>query len=300
MNYLYHLIIYFCIFALVSQSLNIIIGYCGRLSMAHASFFAIGAYVYAICNVIGVVDFFFVFPILIFVSFFFSMLLSIPSWTFKGDFFVVLTIAVQFLLYNAIRNWATFGEPIGSLLNMTNGVVGISGINYPQVAGFQLTTLEQFTCFTIVIWATTSVLEFKVLSSRWGSLLRAMRDQELVLEGLGVDTRRLKIEAMALACAMAALAGALYVGYTGFISPVKGEIEDSFLYLAMVLIGGSGNLRGSLLGAVFFILLPEVLKTIDLNDALVADFRVLLFGLMLVIIARFLPKGFAGEYSIKS
>jgi len=126
-----------------------------------------------------------------------------------------------------------------------------------------------------------------------------MRDDELALRGLGKNVRLAKIQAFAIASGLVAIAGALYASYVGYIDPSTAGLDKSILMLAMVIVGGAGNFRGPIIGAVVLLLIPEILRFVDIPDAVAANVRLLLYGLMLVVLMHFRPQGLAGEYRMR-
>jgi len=108
----------------------------------------------------------------------------------------------------------------------------------------------------------------------------------------------LKVQSLSVACALAAVAGAIYASYTSYIDPSLASMDQSILLLSMIFVGGMGNLKGPLAGAAILLLIPEVLRFMNIPDAVAAEIRVMLYGLMLVLIVRFKPEGVAGDYKV--
>lgn len=123
-----------------------------------------------------------------------------------------------------------------------------------------------------------------------------MRDDELASRGLGKNTRLLKIQAIAVSCGFVAVAGALYAAHIRYIDPSAASLDEGILMLSMVIVGGVGNFRGPVVGAATLIALPEVLRFLRLPDALAANLRMFIYGLLLVVMMHVRPQGIAGEY----
>jgi len=121
-----------------------------------------------------------------------------------------------------------------------------------------------------------------------------MRDDELALRSLGKNVRLAKLQAFAIACSMASVAGALYASYVSYIDPSIASLNDSILILSMVVVGGVANFRGPLLGAFVLLAIPEMLRFARIPDAIAADLRLALYGLALVIFMHIRPLGIAG------
>jgi len=132
--------------------------------------------------------------------------------------------------------------------------------------------------------------------SPFGRALQAMRDDELAARSLGIPVDWLKLQAFALASALVGVAGGLYACYVSYIDPTSFSLNESILMLSMVIIGGTGNVRGPLVGAAVLILLPEALRFMSLPDAIAANVRLLAYGLLLIIMMHLRPQGLAGKY----
>lgn len=298
MNYLLHLLVYFGIYAILAMSLNIIVGYCGLLTLAHAGYFAIGAYVYALGTVCWGLDSLTAIVLAFAVGGIASLLVSLPTWRLKGDFFVIASIAVQVLIFSAAYNWGKNDAPLGSISNITNGPFGISGIDRPTIFGCRFSPLASMAALSLAFAAIFAGICHLLLHSPWGRILQCMRDDELATRNLGKSVQFLKVQAIFIASAMAAVAGSIYASYTSYVDPSLASIDQSILLLSMVLVGGSGNLRGPLVGAAVLLIIPEVLRFVHIPDSVAAELRVLLYGLMLVLIVRFKPEGIAGKYKV--
>lgn len=286
MNYLYHLIIYFEIYAIVAMSLNLLIGYGGLLQVAHAAYYGIGAYAAALLWTKLGWGFFPGLAVGAFAAGVMSLLVSLPAWRFKGDYFVMISISVQTLIYATLYNWT----------ELTNGSFGISGIARPVIAGYSFVTTGSITVLYGVLVLGLGMIMALLKWSPFGRALQAMRDDELAARSIGIPVNWLKLQAFALASAMVGIAGGLYASYVSYIDPTSFSLNESILMLSMVIIGGTGNVRGPLTGAAVLILLPEGLRFLQLPDAVAANVRLLAYGLLLVIMMHLRPQGLAGTY----
>lgn len=286
MNYLYHLIIYFEIYAIVAMSLNLLIGYGGLLQVAHAAYYGIGAYAAALLWTKLGWGFFPGLAVGAFAAGVLSLLVSLPAWRFKGDYFVMISIAVQTLIYATLYNWT----------ELTNGPFGISGIARPVIAGYSFVTTGSITVLYGVLALGLGMIMALLKWSPFGRALQAMRDDELAARSIGIPVNWLKLQAFALASAMVGIAGGLYASYVSYIDPTSFSLNESILMLSMVIIGGTGNVRGPLTGAAVLILLPEALRFLQLPDAVAANVRLLAYGLLLIIMMHLRPQGLAGTY----
>lgn len=286
MNYLFHLLIYFEIYAIVALSLNLLIGYGGLMQMAHAAYFGIGAYTAALLWTKVGLGFFpglFVGAVMAGVL---SLLVSLPAWRFKGDYFVMISIAVQTLIYALLYNWT----------DITNGPFGISGIPRPVIIDYGFTTTASIVLLYGLLALGLGAIVALLKWSPFGRALQAMRDDELAARSIGIPVDLLKLQAFALASALVGVAGGLYAAYVSYIDPTSFSLNESILMLSMVIIGGTGNVRGPLVGAAVLILLPEALRFLNFPDAIAANVRLLAYGLLLVIMMHLRPQGLAGTY----
>jgi len=298
MSYLLHLAIFLSIYAILSLSMNLVVGYHGLLPLSHSSFFAIGAYATALSTVVLGIGFLPAVLIAVCTCVLFSLVVSLPAWNYGGDFFVLISLAVQVVLFSVFRNWGSVKAPLGSLFNMTNGTFGISGVPRPTFFGTEVAPLWAMALIAIAVVTLVALLVWALGASPWGRLLKCARDDELVIRGLGKRTHLMKLQSFAVSCALAGLAGAVYVSYVGYIDPSIGSLDHSILILSMVLVGGAGNFVGPLIGASILVLLPEFLRAFRLPDTTAANIRLILFGLLLILLMRFRPQGVAGEYRV--
>ena len=303
MNYLMHLIALFDIYVIVALSLNILVGYCGLLSLAHAGYFAVGAYTYALAVITLGWGFIESALLGMAVGVGLSVLLSLASWRFRGEFFVLIALSVQSVLYSTIYNWHKVGGPdteFGTWANLTNGPFGIPGISKPEIAGFVFGTPETTVLLFTIVAAVVLVLSRQLLTSPWGLLLKALRDDELAARGLGKNARLAKAQAVAIACALACLAGVMYSSLINFVDPSIADLPEAILMISMVIVGGVGNsFRGPFVGALVLIAIPELLRFAELPGTLAGQLRLAVYGLALVLLMHFRPKGLAGEYRME-
>lgn len=299
MSYLLHLLVYFNIYVVVAMSLNLVVGYCGLLTLAHAGFYAIGGYTYALLAIKFGWGFGFGALAGAGVAALLSLFVSFSAWRLKGDFFVMVTLAAQALIYSLLYNWSSPGEPLGSLRNLTNGPFGITGIPRPSVFGWTANDPVSMAVFSTFVAAVCLFVLWRLKSSPWARLLISMREDELAARGLGKNTRLVKVQAFAISSAMAAVAGALYAAHVRYLDPSSASLDESILMLSMVLVGGLGNFRGPIVGAAILIALPEALRFLQLPDAQAASLRLLIYGAMLVLIVHFHPRGLAGVYLLR-
>lgn len=300
MNYALYLLILFEIYLVVAISANIIVGYLGLLTLAHAGYFAVGAYVCALTSMLLGWNFLASALAGSLAAVVLSLPLSIASWRFRGDFFVLISLAVQVVIFTVLKNWHDTRAPLGSWTNMTNGDFGIIGIKRPEIFGYVFQTPLSIAIFYSVLVLLVMVVCSSLLRSPWGRLIRAVRDDELAAKGLGKNIRLLKLQAIALSCGLAGFAGAMFASFNAFVDPKLASLDQSTLFLAMIVVGGlGGNILGPVLGALVLILLPEGLRYVNFPLTLAAETRLAIYGLLLILLMQFRPQGIAGKFRME-
>ncbi len=289
MNYLLHLLIYLDIYLIVAMSLNLLIGYGGLLQVAHAAYYGIGAYVTALVMLKLGWGFLPAVGLAMAVAGILSLAVSLPAWRFRGDYFIMVSLAVQSVGYSLLYNW----------VDLTNGPFGLTGIPRPSIIGYKFDSIGTIALFSTITAGLCVLGLVLLLRSPWGRLLKAMRDDELAARSLGKNTRLAKLQAFMLACALVAVAGSLYATYVSYIDPTSFTLDESILMLSMVIVGGTGNIRGPLVGAFILIAIPEMLRFVQIPDAIAANIRLMVYGLLLIIMAHFRPQGLAGTYRLQ-
>jgi branched-chain amino acid transport system permease protein len=279
MSYLIHLATTVNLFILLALSLDLLVGYAGLLSLAHAAFFGIGAYASAILTKQG-------WPLVgaqaagVALAALLSAVIAVPSFRVRGIYLLIVTIAVQVLFTVVTQNWTS----------LTGGDAGIAGIPAYSLFGRPLRGFA-FLAFCTACTVAVFFLCRRLVRSPFGRLLRALRDDEIGCAALGKNVAAAKIAVFAFSGAIAAFAGSLYAHYVSYVDPRSFDVGVSILVLLMVMAGGAGTLIGPLLGAVLLTLLPEALKFLPLPPGVAAASRQLLYGLMLIFVVYFRPQG---------
>jgi branched-chain amino acid transport system permease protein len=289
MNYLLHIVILFEIYIILSLSLNLMLGYTGLLTLAHASFYGIGAYVTTLLMVNFGWNILPAIVMAIMASALASLVISYSSVRFKGDYFILATLAFQVITFAILYNW----------VDVTRGPYGIPGIPKPSLVGIKINSLGSFVVFGALV--ATSVVFFLVMLMKapFSRTLKGIRDDELAMKVLGKNTIAMKVKSVAIASACAAVAGALYATYVTYIDPTSFTLNESILLISMVIIGGSGNIRGPIVGAIVLVLLPEALRFLAIPDSVAPNMRMILYGLLLVVLMYKRPEGIWGEYRLQ-
>ena len=286
MNYVFHLLTLISIYLLLALSLNILVGYTGLLSMCHAAFLGIGAYISAILTLKLGLNVVAAFALATLSTASVSLLVSFPTVRLKGDYFVLSTFAFQIIVFEILFNWTS----------LTGGPYGLRGIPRVSIFGQLVDTPAKYLVFSGVVSGLSILLIIVLLKAPFGRVLRAVRDDEIAAEAMGKNVSLVKVKSFAIAAACAGLAGALLAHYITYVSATSFTLQDSIFLLSIVLVGGAGNLRGPIVGTVLLLLIPELLLFLGMPDTVAPNVRRMIYGLLLVGFVFFRPQGIAGEY----
>ncbi len=288
MPYLTHLAILFAIYAILALSLNLIVGYTGLVSVTHAAFFGLGAYAVAILSTALKFNFFASVFIGIIIAMISAVLIGVVLSKFRGDFYVLGSIGFNVIVYSVMLNWQS----------LTSGPLGIPGIPRPALFGFILTDNFNFLLLAVACLALVYFICRFVVDSSFGRALKAIREDEEAVSVFGYKTLSYKLVIFVIGAGLAAIAGSLFAAYITYIDPTTFGINESVFILSIVILGGLASLRGSLAGALFLILLPEILRFVGFPNEVAAQMRQLVYGLLLVALMMYRPQGFVGEYKL--
>lgn len=290
MEYLLHIVILIGIYSLVAVSLNLLAGYTGLLSIAHAAFYGIGAYVVALMALKLGTPFWLNIVCAMAAAGVIGFLVGLPSLRVHDDYFVLVTFGLQVIITGIMVNWVT----------LTGGPMGLPGIPQPSILGFTFDSHWRFLALTIFVAAAGFICCYWIVNSPFGRVLRAIREDEVFAQSMGKSVTRYKVTAFVVGAVLAALAGSLYAVYITFIDPTSFTIQESIFMLAIVIIGGAGNLWGSVLGAAALVALPEALRFVGLPSAVAANTRQIMYGALLVLMMLFRPRGLLGEFDFRN
>jgi branched-chain amino acid transport system permease protein len=218
-----------------------------------------------------------------------ALLIGLVALRFRGDFFVFTTLGFQMIVFVVLYNWT----------GLSRGAFGIYGIPRPELFGWQVRTLGEYALLVGLANAIILPILFVLYRSPFGLSLKALRENERAAESLGISAFHQHLSAFVIAGMFAAVAGALYASYVTYIDPTSFNLRESIFIVAMLLLGGSGNIRGPILGAAVMILLPEILRFVGLPSAIAPNVREIIYGLTLVLLMYWRPKGLAGDYGLR-
>lgn len=265
------------------------VGYTGLLSLCHAAFYGIGAYVAALLMTQGEWPFWLTVPTTMVITALISMVIAVPSLRLKGDYFLLATLGFQIIVFTILYNWDS----------VTHGATGISGIPTPQMGFLKVDTPFGFFLFSIGIALICVVLLYQLIQSSFGRALVAIREDEVAAATLGKHVSLLKILAFSISAAFAALAGTLFIGYSRYVDPTSFTVSESIFILSMVIIGGTGSMAGPVIGTFFVIVLPEVLRFLPLSSTTADQLRQIIYGLLLIFLMYYRPQGLCGKFKFK-
>ncbi len=265
------------VYAIAVWGLNIVQGLTGQVSLAQGAFWAIGAYTSMLLSKGLGLNFWLALPLSGLVTGGFGFALGLPSMKLGGRYLLLVTLAFSQVVHMVTLQW----------VSVTGGPDGVGRIPAPRIGGFALATNARYYYLLLASVALLVVAGMRIKESRVGRALISIRDNEIAGAGLGVDTRRYKIMAFTLSAVYGGLSGSLYAHMGRYIAPDMFGVQVSILFLAMLVVGGSGSVLGPFLGALLLAALPEVLR-------FSGSFYMAIYGVALVAIMIFMPKGFAG------
>jgi branched-chain amino acid transport system permease protein len=288
MEYFIHLTILFAIYAILGVSLNLVVGYTGLPSLTHAAFYGIGAYTTAILLTKTTVGFFTSVALGIVISITISFLIGIILSQFKGDYYALGTFGFNVIIFAILLNWQT----------LTRGPLGIPGISKPELFGIDFSHHFNFLVLVLIFLGLVYFVSRFIVNSSFGRVLKSIRENEEVIQVFGYNTLYFKLVVFVISAGMAAIAGSFFASYITFIDPSSFTVMESTFILAIIILGGLANLFGSILGAFFLILLPEILRFVGFPSDVAAQMRQMVYGVILILLMLYRPKGFIGEYKL--
>jgi branched-chain amino acid transport system permease protein len=294
------------IFTLLALGLNIVVGFAGLLDLGYAAFFAIGGYTVAFMTAPQsplvqrgiVVDYWLSLPISFVVAAIFGLILGAPTLRLRGDYLAIVTLAFGEIVPQAIRN----------LEGITNGTKGMNPIGRPYFGARELLASDQIPWYYLIL-AVTAFSVFVIVrlrDSRLGRAWMAMREDEIAAASMGINLVKTKLLAFALGASFSGFGGALYASMLQYIGPDQFDFSISIILLAMIIMGGIGNIWGVMFGGIVlgtfnFILVDSVqgwLRSLGtllnmpwLGQIDIVNSKLMIFGLALVLMMLLRPEG---------
>lgn len=266
-----------CIFVLLALSLNIIVGYAGQSQMGHAAFFGIGAYVSALMTSKLGLNFWITLPVSFIAAGIIGAVLGLISLRLKDDFLAITTIGINFVIVAIFQYSPIFGASLGM------------AVKKPYIFGMKMTP-PMYLVLILVLILFTCLFIIKMNRSWFGLALASIRNDEMAASSFGIDVNRYKVLTFTIGTAIAGLTGAVYAHYMSFIYSSDFAFVVSISIISMIVIGGVGTIRGPILGAILLGVAPEFFR-------FMADYRMIVYGSLLVVMMRFQPQGLVGDGS---
>lgn len=275
-NYIIYVLTSWLIFAIAAMGLNLTLGYAGQISLAQASFMAIGAYITSLLTLAGW-HWALTLPFALSACFVVGLMLGYPALRVKGHFLAFVTLAFNTLVFLVLRNedW------------LTGGSYGLSGMPRPDFYLFKTMKQLHFYYFTLGITVVAALLMWFIVRSPWGRAFKALRENPIRAESLGVDIRHITLLAFAIGSVYGGLAGTLVAPLVQYIEPGSFNLAHSLRILLMVVVGGAGFFYGPFVGAAVVILLPEVLRFTQ-------GYYLIIYSALVIIMLVFVPSGLIG------
>ena len=269
------------IYSILTMSLNLITGYMGQSSMGHAALYMMGAYFSGLLGSKLGWPFWVTLPFGIVGGAIGGLILGVSTMKLSASYLTVITLAFGEVVEMVVLNWN----------NVTNGPLGVRGIPRPEIFGWQLTTANGgFYWLMLVLVVLTIVVCTNVVNSKFGRAVRAIKEDELAAKLMGINTASYRVQTIVLSGAIAGMAGAFYASMNRYIDAQTFSFDVSMTILCIVIFGGLGSIPGMIFGSLVLIIFPEVLRSL-------ADYRFVVYGLLLIFMMRFRPQGLLGGLS---
>ena len=283
--YLAHFLVMVAIYSILALSLNLLIGYSGIFSLAHAAIYGIGAYASALASLNLGLGFWGGMVIAASVGAFASALVAIPSLRVAGDYYVVASFGLQVVVLAVFMNWT----------DLTNGHAGLPGIPRPNLFGWVIDQPFKYVFLAAGFAVATWAICWRLTNSAFGRVLQAIRDDEIAALAMGKNVVLVKIVIACISSALGAMAGSLYAHYITYINPSSFSLHESIFIATLVILGGSERLAGPIVGAFMLLAIPELLKFMAIPDTIAAPMRQIIYGGLLIVFMLVRPEGILGR-----
>jgi len=280
MEYIVSLLVLAGLYVILSSSFNLIIGYCGLMSVAHPIFFAFGAYTAGLLAIHADIN-----PVLAvlaggLVAVVMSTMISLPSLRISGDYLMITSIGFQLAFLEVIKNIDAVGGGSG-LSNIPNTISGDG----------RSATFAVLACGTALL---VVLLIRWLVNGPYGRVITAMRDDELAFAAIGRNAMRIKVSIFAIGSGIAGIAGGIYAYYYQYLTPEKFAVHETTAILTMVVVGGMGSVWGPAVGAVLLLALPQLITFVNLPEGLMASLQSMIFSSLVLLFLFLRPQGLFG------
>lgn len=266
------------IYMVLAMSLNLITGITGQLSLGHAAFYGIGAYTSALLSIR--LGFGFLITALlggIFTAIIASIL-GAATLKLQGAYLAIVTLGFSEIVRIILLNW----------MSLTRGPMGITGIPRPKILNYQINSSSDYYYLILIIVVVTYISMNRIIDSRLGRAFRAIKEDDLAAQSMGINVLRYKIMAFTISAFYAGIAGSFYAHYVTYIDPQSFTFGESIQILSMVVLGGLGSMQGVMLGASILVFAPELMRSL-------AQYRMIIYGGILSIMMIVRPEGILGS-----
>jgi branched-chain amino acid transport system permease protein len=264
-------------YVMLGLGLNIVVGVAGLLDLGYVAFYAVGAYSYALLHLHFGIGFWTALPIGALLAAILGIILGFPVLRLRGDYLAIVTLGFGEIIRLILENWNAFSKGPSGISNIPRpGLFGID-MNLDQAITFLYYLMIAFVLFTIFVVN-------RLQNSRIGRAWFALREDEIACQAMGIDKTRTKLTAFALGATWAGMVGVVFAGKTTFVNPASFTFLESAIILCIVVLGGMGSIIGVIIAAFILILMPEYLRAFS-------DYRMLVFGGVLVVMMVFRPQG---------
>lgn len=279
-SYVLRILTNILVYIILALSLNLLTGYTGLVSIGHAGFCAIGGYTSALLNHYLGLPFYFTAIMAMVVAGIVGLGLALPTSRLNGSYLTIATLGFGEVVKMVALNWQSF----------TRGPLGVKNIARPEFFGWQLTNKNggyfYLAAFLVIV---VTIFMYRLINSKWGRAFMSIRDDKLAAILMGVNVNRYKLRSFVIAAAIAGLGGAFATHFVTFIDPNTYNFDISIIIISIVILGGMGTIPGMFVGAVLLISFPEFLR-------FAAEYRFIIYGLILVLMMRFKPEGLLGGH----
>jgi len=265
------------IYVILTLGLNVTNGWTGLMSFGYAAFYGIGAYTAAILATRYSAPAWVTFPAAGAMAALFGVAIALPTLRLKGIFLALITIGFQEIVFLVTLNW----------ISLTRGPMGIPGIPPPTIFGYTFSSNRDY--FYLILVLNILVIFFidRIIDSRVGRAFIAIREDDVAAQSVGIPVFRMRVLSFVISTTMAGIAGAFFAHHAAFVSAESFRLDETFVILTMLIVGGMGTLVGPIIGAVFLVIFPEVARFLS-------QYREIVYGAILILVILFRPEGIAG------
>ena len=266
-EYVMRILVLCGLYVMLSASLNLLSGVTGQVSVGHIAFYGIGSYTSALASMHLGMPFWGCLLLAVLITTIFGAVIAFPSLRLSGGYLALITMGFGEVIRLIMLNW----------MSLTRGPMGLVNVPSPVIFGITFDNSQKYFYLVLIICVVALIVLNNLIKSKFGRNLRAIKDDELAAEAMGINTYIKKVTAFIIAAAIAGAAGSLYAHLMLFVDPTSFRNDESTVVLSMVVLGGMGNMWGSVIAAVLLTILPELLRGFS-------NYRMLIYGILLVAI----------------